>query len=193
MNNQRSESALIRQEKRRYRQSLSSILIFQASAKARDRLRQCQEFEDARTVAIYYPTQGELDPLPLLEVYREKIFALPVIVAEPHKHLDFYRYGKEDKMRLNQYGIQEPLPLPEKKIALASIDVILVPMVAFDKAGNRMGSGAGYYDRTLVFHKKTSKPVLIGFAYDWQKVNELAIQPWDVSMNFVVTDARVYR
>jgi 5-formyltetrahydrofolate cyclo-ligase len=193
MNDQLPESVLIRQEKRRYRQSLNSQAISQASARARDRLLQCKAFVDANTVAIYYPAQGELDPLPLLEACPDKKFALPVIITEPEKQLHFYGYDKQGRMQANKFGIEEPLPHPEKKISLAAIDVIITPMVAFDAKKNRMGHGAGFYDRTLIFPKGTVRPTLIGFAYDWQQVSELPVRPWDVPMDLVVTDKAVYR
>lgn len=193
MKNDFPEPILIRKEKCRYRQSLTSQAISQASAKARERLGQCKPFIDAKSVAIYWPTQGELDPLPLLDSCPDKQFALPVIVMKPEKKIHFYAYDKSDRMQTNQFGIEEPIPVAEKKWQIANIHVILVPMVAFDVKKNRIGHGLGFYDRTLVFSKDPCRrPILIGFAYDWQRVEELPHKSWDVPMDCVVTDLNVY-
>jgi 5-formyltetrahydrofolate cyclo-ligase len=188
-----SDSTLIRQEKCRYRQSLSLVTVSQASAKARLLLRETQEFADAQVVAIYYPTQGELDPLPLMEACPKKTFVLPVVLTDPNNHLHFYRYDKSKPLQINKFGIEEPKPLPESRFLIENIDLILVPMVAFDKDMNRLGHGAGFYDRTLNFSKKIRKPVLVGFAYEWQKVTDLPVRSWDVKMDLVITNQQAYR
>lgn len=193
MENQLPESTLIRQEKRRYRQALSPIAISQASMKARHLLRELTVFQQAQTVAIYYPAQGELDPLPLLESCGDKRYALPLILTEPHNHLHFYCYDQHDILHANKFGIEEPEPVADKRLQLEDIDLILVPMVAFDESKNRMGHGAGFYDRTLALIREAASPCLVGFAYEWQKVESLPAQPWDVPMDLIVTGERVYR
>jgi 5-formyltetrahydrofolate cyclo-ligase len=187
------DSVLIRQEKRRYRQSLSLVTVSQASSRARQLLRDTEEFIDANVVAIYYPTLGELDPLPLMEACPEKIFVLPVVLTEPYNHLHFYRYDKRKRLQVNKFGIEEPKPVAENRVLLNNIDLVLVPMVAFDKKRNRLGQGAGFYDRTLTFPKNTRRPVLVGFAYEWQKVSDLPVRSWDVPMTMVVTNQQIYR
>jgi 5-formyltetrahydrofolate cyclo-ligase len=193
MDETQSAAALIRQEKRRYRQSLTPETISQASAKARELLCDGSEFASAQVIAIYYPAQGEVDPLPLLDKYPHKTFALPFIVTEPHNHLHFYRYESGDRLHANKFGIDEPEAQPQKRLLVTDIDLILVPMVAFDKKNNRMGHGAGFYDRSLAFTRSTGKPYFVGFAYDWQRVPSLPVREWDVPMDVVVTDQQVYR
>lgn len=193
MDSELSDSVLIRQEKRRYRQSLNPIVVSQASAKARELLRKCDEFLQANTIAIYYPSQGELDPLPLMRAFPEKTFALPVILTQPHNHLHFYQYDSSAALHANKFGIDEPEPIAEKHLQPADIDLILVPMVAFDEGKNRMGHGAGFYDRSLAFPRESGLPHFVGFAYDWQKVANLPVKPWDVPMDWIVTDQKIYR
>ena len=79
---------------------------------------------------------------------------------------------------------------------LRSLDLILVPLVAFDANGQRVGMGGGFYDRTLGKARINStwkRPYLIGIAHELQRVPAIAVQPWDVQMDAVVTEAGVYR
>jgi 5-formyltetrahydrofolate cyclo-ligase len=90
-------------------------------------------------------------------------------------------YGED--FSLSDYGIREPLG----ERFLENIDVAVVPFLAVDKQGNRLGYGGGYYDRYL--KKSTAKRV--AFGYDFQIVNEVPCEPWDEKMDAIVTDERV--
>ena len=76
-----------------------------------------------------------------------------------------------------------------------AIDLVLVPLVAFDPQRNRIGMGGGFYDRSFAFRKNPDqpRPVLIGVAHELQKVDLLEPEPWDVQLDMVVTDQAVYR
>jgi 5-formyltetrahydrofolate cyclo-ligase len=76
------------------------------------------------------------------------------------------------------------------------LDVILMPLVAFDGQGNRLGMGAGYYDRTLAFlrHRRHwRKPRIIGLAYEFQRMPALPAEPWDVPLDGIITEAGFYK
>ncbi len=73
-----------------------------------------------------------------------------------------------------------------------SIDVVLVPLVAFDALGHRLGMGGGFYDRTFA-RRKRKLPLLVGIAHDFQQVERLAVAPWDIDLDMVVSDRRIYR
>ncbi|WP_308159728.1 5-formyltetrahydrofolate cyclo-ligase [Coxiella-like endosymbiont of Rhipicephalus sanguineus] len=83
----------------------------------------------------------------------------------------------------------------EKLISIADLDLIFLPLVVFDKRGNRLGRGAGYYDRALAPLKDRAfkKPVLVGIAYNFQKINKIPIEKWDVPLNFVITEKTTYQ
>lgn len=75
------------------------------------------------------------------------------------------------------------------------LDLILMPLVAFDIQGNRLGMGGGYYDRTLEFLKIRrvwNKPFVTGIAYEFQKIDAIAFSSWDIPMNCIITDNNIY-
>ncbi len=95
----------------------------------------------------------------------------------------------------NRYGIKEPLVKSADIIGAERLDLVLMPLVAFDESGNRIGMGGGFYDRTFAFKQSRSekKPYLIGIAHEIQKVDAIAAEHWDVPLTMVVTDKQVYR
>ena len=93
--------------------------------------------------------------------------------------------------RQNRFGIEEPIFSP--LLCAHRMDVILMPLVGFDKHKNRLGMGGGFYDKTLSFHNKLKEfrvPKLFGLAFDSQEVDRLTSQPWDVPVDGIVTPSR---
>jgi len=99
----------------------------------------------------------------------------------------FYCAQKVD--RFNKYGIQEPSAI-DKPWPANRFDVLLIPLVAFDRSGTRIGMGAGYYDRALeaLSHQISSKPYIVGLAHYFQEINSLDRKPWDVPLDAILTD-----
>jgi 5-formyltetrahydrofolate cyclo-ligase len=111
---------------------------------------------------------------------------LPKLAGEK---LKFVKMGKF--FRKNRFGIEEPIFSP--LLGAHRMDVILMPLVGFDKHKNRLGMGGGFYDKTLSFHNKLKKfrvPKLFGLAFDSQEVDRLNSQPWDVKVDGIVTPSR---
>lgn len=147
----------------------------------------------ARRIALYLAADGELDPRPLVERLRKlnKRLYLPVLKPGPCNALWFSEFRPGDRLRSNHFGIPEPDIRRRKPVAPWSLDLMLVPLVAFDSAGVRMGMGGGYYDRTLAYqlkHKRYLRPALIGFAHHLQRVEKLTQQRWDVPLHGVITE-----
>lgn len=111
---------------------------------------------------------------------------LPVIRSTS---LEFRRYGKGDRLHKNRFGIPEPLAC-QPTLKAAELDLILVPLVGFDSRGNRLGMGAGFYDRC--FRHSRARPWRIGVAHELQKVARIPQDPWDKPMQAVLTDCRSY-
>ena len=90
-------------------------------------------------------------------------------------------------MRTAHYGLREPVPNPELILPPHALDVILIPGIAFDRRGHRIGSGKGYYDRFLT----RTQAVRIGLAYDFQVIDRVPAEPHDVKMDWIVTESEM--
>lgn len=104
----------------------------------------------------------------------------------------FFLYKRNDILHPNRYGINEPKDTPS--IDTETLDIILTPLVAFDRQGHRLGMGGGYYDRTFSFllnQADIPRPKLIGLAYACQEVPSLSPDPWDVPLHGVVTERKI--
>lgn len=154
-------------------------------------------FLRARRVGAYWSADGEIDPFPLLRLAhtRHKRCFLPVLRPHPRRKLWFLEYRPGDPLTRNRFGIAEPR-LRNRRIRLPwALDLLLVPLVGFDAAGNRLGMGGGYYDSTLAYlaqHRYWRRPLLVGVAHECQRVPALQTNSWDVPLDMVVTEERVY-
>jgi 5-formyltetrahydrofolate cyclo-ligase len=106
--------------------------------------------------------------------------------------MTFARWREGDHFVRSRFGIEEPQP-GAQTVAPTRLDVVCVPLVAFDRRGTRLGHGAGYYDATFAFRcaPRRRRPVLVGLAHAVQEVDELDRQPWDVPLDLVVTESEV--
>ena len=93
----------------------------------------------------------------------------------------------------NSYGIPEPLSKGNRPAC--NLDIVLMPLVAFDKQGNRLGMGGGYYDKTFAFKRQTlwrKKPILVGLSHHFQQVDELNNDNWDIPLTAIVTNQKIW-
>ena len=154
-------------------------------------LYQCQKnsfFRNAKHIAIFLPNDGEIETTDTINFLLSQgyLVYLPKLAGEK---LKFVKMGKF--FRKNRFGIEEPIFSP--LLGAHRMDVILMPLVGFDKHKNRLGMGGGFYDKTLSFHNKLKKfrvPKLFGLAFDSQEVDRLNSQPWDVKVDGIVTPSR---
>ena len=152
-------------------------------------------FQESQRMAFYLAHDGEVDIKNLLNeaLRRKKACYLPTLQTNQGYYLDFYSYHAENLLVSNHFGIEEPNFAQEKSIAITALDLMFLPLVAFDKRGNRLGRGAGYYDRTLAsLQHSAKKPLLIGIAYNFQKVDTLPAETWDIPLNLVITEQKAY-
>lgn len=178
---------------RERRLELSELNINEASKRVAAQLIYFHPLQDAQRIAHYMPTEGEIDSKFILECapFRNKDFFLPVLNTQ-EKTLAFYPHPLKETLIKNKYSILEPNIEGKKSIPLENLDIIFIPLVAFDKNGNRLGRGGGYYDRTLALRNNAKKPLFIGLAYEFQKMDHIEPQPWDIPMDFVVTENEIY-
>ena len=152
-------------------------------------------FRRSRHIAFYLANDGELCLMPLLEracIMRKHCY-LPVIM--PGERLRFAPYRPGDPLARNIFGIPEPARAGLTLVDARVLDLVLVPLVAFDLAGNRLGMGGGFYDRTFAYlrHRRHwRKPRLLGIAHELQRVPSLERQWWDVPLDAVATEHRIY-
>ena len=135
-------------------------------------------------LALYYPTSYELNILNILEVefLKKTKFLLPIINDKYSMH--FYEWKKRDVLNVNKYGILEPL-----KSKAITPNIILVPLLAFDKFKNRLGYGKGFYDKFLKKNDKNkSKVISIGVAFSFQKYHKLPANNTDVKLDYILTE-----
>ncbi len=90
---------------------------------------------------------------------------------------------------LGRYGIPEPRLTLSQIVPLWTMDMVLLPLVAFDSSGNRVGMGGGYYDQALA-NMGARRPLLIGLGYEFQRVDKILARPWDVPLDAIVTEQR---
>lgn len=136
---------------------------------------------------------SEVDPGAILAPawQRSKRVFLPVITAPFRNQLKFAPYAASTVLRRNRYGIPEPEGGRDRFVSGLGLDVVLVPLVGFDATGARLGMGGGFYDRSFAFrlHRtRWCKPLLIGVAFETQRVSTLPRNAWDVPLDNVLTE-----
>jgi 5,10-methenyltetrahydrofolate synthetase len=138
-------------------------------------------------VGFCWPHRGEYDPRPMMHfiLRHGAIVALPEVTGK-HEPLKFRQWWSEAPMKAGAYGIPVPDNTP-----LVPVEAMVIPMVGFDQRGFRLGYGSGYFDRTLV--SSIPRPVTIGVAFEIARLADLHPQPHDIPMDFVVTEAGIYR
>lgn len=185
----------LRSQMRAWRQALTTTQQQDAAIHLDRIVAHSDLFRRSRHIAFYIGNDGELDPYFLLQRAwaMGKVCYLPVIT--PRRSLWFAPYSKDASLALNRFGIPEPA---QSGLTLASariLDLILMPLVAFDDQGHRLGMGAGFYDRTLSFLRYRHawrKPQLLGIAHEYQRVPALPTEPWDIPLDGVATDNCLY-
>lgn len=151
-----------------------------------------------RRIAVYFAYGHEADLSHVIALCRRRrcTLYLPVITDFRHSRMRFVRYPVDSAMRVNRYGIAEPDHRHAEIIPPRRLDVVLLPLVGFDARGARLGSGAGFYDRSL-HHlregRRWRKPKLIGVAYECQRVPHLQPDRWDVPLDGILTERGLTR
>lgn len=188
------ERKSLRTSMRQRRQALPAQDRIDAAQALAEHLRSAPELNQARHVAGYWAIQGEISLHALLSPAPEFIYCLPSLTPDQRLRFAPWRFG-EDLVQ-NRYGIPEPdVPLQSQR-GPQDMDIVLVPLLAFDQQGMRLGAGGGYYDRSFAFLKdvpRPARPLLVGIGYDFQEVEALTPEPWDVPLDLVVTNARIVR
>jgi len=186
----------LRDSLRQARQSITPDLQNLANQALCGLLKDQSFYRDAQHIAFYQAFDGEIDPRPLMDLALSegKICYLPIISAENPDMLSFAPYDKNTVLVVNHWGIPEP-PHPDKFIPPTNFDLVLVPLVGFDRHCFRLGMGKGFYDRTFSFKifNRSSRPLLVGLAHSIQLVDSFQTESWDVRLDAVITAEKIYR
>lgn len=193
-----TDNKSIRKDIRTKRRQLSHKQQEIAAEQLAEQLIKHSTFKHSKNIACYLATEGELSLMPFIHAcwhYNKNVF-LPVLQPRNHHPLWFTPFTPTTRLIPNRYGIFEPQhSRKQRNKKIITLDSIFLPLVAFDLSGNRIGMGAGYYDRTLNNLKTRThwlKPRLIGVGYAFQQVNNISTNEWDVPMHFISTDKAIY-
>jgi 5-formyltetrahydrofolate cyclo-ligase len=169
------------------RRALAASDVRVASLAIQQAFIESPEFAKAKVLALYAPVHNEVDTAGVLAaaLAAQKKVLYPVVFGDS---LLFRRVLTPDQLRKGAFGILEPAALCDAHDPCEA-DLIVLPGVAFDAMGRRIGYGKGYYDRAL--HPLEGKGKLIGFCYDFQVVDDIAGEPHDVKMDLLITEKRV--
>jgi 5-formyltetrahydrofolate cyclo-ligase len=138
-----------------------------------------------RVFALYHPLESEIDPRPLmLELWRrEAVPTLPVAV-DRESPLVFRLWSKGMRLEPDAFGVPAPLPV----MPALTPDLVIAPVLGFDRRGYRLGQGGGLYDRTLANLRRLKSVFVIGLAYSGQEVAELPAEPHDERLDAILTE-----
>ncbi len=131
----------------------------------------------------YFPINFEVDDLDILSEFYKREYQTCLPVIKKNYKMNFYKWNIDDPLIINQYGIPEPI---SKNLIYP--DVILIPMVAFDKNLNRLGYGGGYYDRLIDKLSKKKKILKIGLALAVQKIKNIPVTKYDKKLDYIITE-----
>ena len=139
-------------------------------------------------ISLYYPCYYEVDVLKILNLgfFKKTNFLLPKI--KKNNSLDFFKWKKNDTLYLSKFGIPEPI----NSIKITP-DIILLPLLAFDKKKNRIGYGKGFYDKFLMkFLNKNKRIMTVGVAFSFQKHHKLPINKRDYRLDYIITEKGIF-
>jgi 5-formyltetrahydrofolate cyclo-ligase len=147
------------------------------------------EIASGTVVSGYSPIRSEIDPVPLMRALAAQgaRLALPAVMARG-KSLAFRAWSPNDRLMLGPLGILEPSPAAAELVP----DIMLVPLAAFDRAGHRIGYGAGHYDFTLAHLRKGKAITAIGLAFAAQEIAAVPALAHDVALDYVLTETQVF-
>jgi len=136
-----------------------------------------------KIIGGYYPYNYEIDIMKILEKLEKYNYKITLPKIKKNFQMDFFSWSVKDPLSINKYGIPEPVSSKTEYP-----DILLVPIVAYDKNLNRIGYGGGFYDRYINKIKKRKKIITIGLAYSFQEVKKISINKYDKKLDFIITE-----
>ncbi len=137
----------------------------------------------SKNIGGYYAYNYEMNIMSILEKFERLDYSVSLPKINKSSKMNFFHWSSNDPMKVNQYGIPEPVSTKKKQP-----DILLVPLLAYDANLNRIGYGGGFYDRYIARTKRKKKIITIGLAYSFQKVKKIPINRHDMKLDFVITE-----
>ena len=179
----------IRKVMREKRNALTENIRQDVSEKIAAQFKKIKDIHHYNNIGLYMAFDAEVDLKNIIDFcWKENKRAFLPKLNSQNKTLMFCEYRSAEKLMPNRFGILEPQN--DNNIDIAQLDMILIPLTAFDKSGHRLGMGQGYYDRTLsgiVRREPFNTPIYIGVGYAFQEVEALVPHPQDVRLDGVLT------
>lgn len=185
----------VREEKKALRRTIRAKMRDEWTAEYQQTVskRVCEQIEAflpfvrSHSIALYCAMTDEVDLTAILERYQgEKRLLIPRVEGED---INFYTYQPDALVTSEDYKILEPTATIEEAVDPAEIELILVPGLAFDPYGGRMGRGKGYYDR---FFARCPHALRVAVTSSMQIVDQIPLEPWDVTMHYIISDSKTY-
>ncbi len=169
------------------RNALDATVQIQASQRVCERILSLQLYKNAQHIALYQAIDKEIDTHQILlnALRQQKQIYLPVI--QPGETLNFVEFEKHDRLALNRFKIPEPTR--QEPFPIESLDILFMPLVAFDIRGARLGRGKGYYDKALM-HQKPKKIIGVAYAFQYHP-EQIPCDTWDIPLDGVITEQSV--
>lgn len=173
---------------REVRRSLDTDVALAAAQSSARLLLDIASERHVTTVAAYQAIDGEVDPTPFIDAAQERgwTVALPVVADD---RLRFVVVNPDTNMARHRWGMDEPVA--GDAVDLSTVDMVVMPSVAVDPDGHRIGFGGGYYDRTLGDIKRSARPLLVALCHEQQVVDGIDAEAWDVPVDVIVTGSTV--
>ncbi|MBN2087767.1 5-formyltetrahydrofolate cyclo-ligase [Candidatus Peregrinibacteria bacterium] len=183
-----SDKKEIRSKLLEIRRSLPIVQRNQKSKVICDKLEELAVFQNSDHILFYYSFDTEVDTIPIINKYvKEKRIYLPRLISENQfVALPFHNF---DTLKQSSFQIPEPIKKEDEESYESRLDLIIVPGVGFDKNGNRIGMGKGYYDRYLAKLPHTPK---VALAFENQVLESIPKEKYDESVNIIITEENIY-
>lgn len=157
-------------------------------------LSKLKKYKQGTKVGLFLDAFGEMPTQPIANWAKKRGFELYLpVVTHADKVLKFIKISqftlKNNHLITHKLGMQQPAY--GNMITAKQLDLLFMPLVALDKKGNRMGMGGGFYDKTLA--KCKNKPVKIGWTYDFQLVERLDVNTWDIGLDMAILPSGLLR
>ena len=141
-----------------------------------------------KNVGGYFPSNYEIDDLKNLKFLKKKNFNILLPEKKKNNQMDFFKWSANDPLKINKFGIPEPVG---RKIFIP--DILLIPLVSYDRKLNRLGYGGGFYDRYIEKIEKHKKIIKIGLAFSYQKTKKIPINKFDKKLDFIINEKEILK